>query len=402
MYSFNPFQYDLNPLHQLPHSLQAYLPSALRATPPPETYLAQAWTTLSSPITGTYTSVRHVMDAFFALPVLSFLFIPAFSSYSTSLNLLFFYLTWSTLVLSHPPLRVEIIGTLAVRLLFYVLPSLFFFCFDALLPSAAESLKAMGDAGLPLKGAKRSRMKETGKIVAWSLGNVLLSVLLQAGVELLFTDALGMKSALKVTTTLPMPWGIAKDLLKAFAMREILGYTLHRYLLHSSSTPLSSLHRTWHHALSVPYPLTATYDHPLPHLLQTFLPTFLPALLLRMHLLTYLLYTALLSLEQTFAYSGYSTVPTNFILGGIARRTDMHVVCNGEGNFGPWGLCDWVCGTSVGGDVGEDVVEEVRKHDLEGKVERGVQRGRKKAAGAMNGGFGGKGKGRGKAGRQES
>lgn len=161
------------------------------------------------------------MDGFFALPVLSFLFIPAFSSYSTSLNLLFFYLTWSTLVLSHPPLKVEIIGTLAVRIFFYVLPSLFFFGFDALVPGAAEQLKAMGDTGLPLKGAKRSRIKATAKVVGWSLTNTLLSVVLQAIVEILFTKVLIIRSALKVTTSLPMPWGIAKDLMKAFVLREV-------------------------------------------------------------------------------------------------------------------------------------------------------------------------------------
>lgn len=213
--------YNLNPLQYLPTSVQSYVPAALRPTPPPSSYLTQAWNTLSSPITSSYTSLRHVMDGLFALPALSFLFIPAFSSYSTSLNLLFFYLTWSTLVLSHPPLRVEIIGTLAVRIIFYVAPSLFFFGFDALFPGAAEGLKAMGDTGLPLKRAKRSRMKETAKVAAWSLTNVLISVLLQAIVELLFTKVLIIRSALKVTTSLPMPWGIAKDLLKAFILREV-------------------------------------------------------------------------------------------------------------------------------------------------------------------------------------
>lgn len=213
--------YSFNPLYYLPSSLQTYLPAVIRPPPPPSSFLTQAWNTVSGPVSGSYTSLRHTMDGLFALPILSFLFIPAFTSYSTSLNLLFFYLTWSTLVLSHPPLRVEIIGTLAVRIFFYVLPSLFFFGFDALLPGAAEGLKAMGDTGLPLKSAKRSRMKATAKVVAWSLANVLLSVLLQAVIELVFTKVLIIRSALKVTTSLPMPWGIAKDLLKAFVLREV-------------------------------------------------------------------------------------------------------------------------------------------------------------------------------------
>lgn len=32
----------------------------------------------------------------------------------------------------------------------------------------------------------------------------------------------------------------------------------------------------------------------------------------------------------------------------------MHLVGDVEGNYGPWGVLDWVCGTSVGGDEEED------------------------------------------------
>ena len=70
------------------------------------------------------------------------------------------------------------------------------------------------------------------------------------------------------------------------------------------------------------------------------------------------MYLTLVSLEETFAYSGYSTVPTNFILGGIARRTDDHVLCGGEGNYGCWGLLD-------------DVVNEADRQDVVGRVRMG-------------------------------
>ncbi len=157
------------------------------------------------------------MDALFSLPALSFLVIPAFSSYSTSLNLLFFYLTWSTLVLTHPPLKVEILGTLAVRVLFYILPSTLFLLFDGALPSAAVGLKAQGDVAVPTKQEKG----RWWKVALVSVGNVLLGVALQAAVEALFTEVLHIRSALKVTTTLPMPWGIAKDLVRALLLREV-------------------------------------------------------------------------------------------------------------------------------------------------------------------------------------
>lgn len=332
-----------------------------------------------------------MLDAVVGLPALSFLLIPTMTSYSTSLNLLFFYLTWSTLVLSHPPLRVEIVATLAVRILFYILPSAFFLLFDALLPSAAENLKTLGDSALPFKNASRQRTLRMLRVLLWSLVNIVMGVVIQALVELLFTRVLVIRSALRVTTTLPLPFGILKDLARGYLVREVLAYTLHRHALHEShSTTLARAHRDWYHSLPAPFPLAASYDHPLPYLARSFLPTYIPAVLFRFHLLTYVLYLTLVSLEETFAYSGYSSLPTNFILGGVARRTETHLLCGGEGNYGPWGLVDWVMGTSVGADVIDDVVAEADKHDVPARVDKMKDKAKKKVNGrlaeAKNGG----------------
>lgn len=160
------------------------------------------------------------MGALLSLPMLSFMLVPAMSSYGTSLNLLFFYITWTTLVLSHSPLKVEIIGTAAVRLLFYLVPSLLFFLFDVLVPSAAVILKTNGADGLPAGKKKKSGKKEA-KVAAWAISNLLLGILVQAAVEIALTKGLGMKSALKVSTRLPLPWGILKDLLRGLLGREV-------------------------------------------------------------------------------------------------------------------------------------------------------------------------------------
>jgi hypothetical protein len=152
--------------------------------------------------------------------MLSFLLIPTMSSYATSLNLLFFYLTWSTLVLSHPPLRVELVGTAAVRVLFYLLPSVLFFLFDVLVPSAAVILKAHGKLGLPAGKSGKSGLKQA-KVAGWAVMNLVLSIAAQGVVEYGLTKMLGMRSALKVSTTLPMPWGITKDLLRGMLAREV-------------------------------------------------------------------------------------------------------------------------------------------------------------------------------------
>jgi hypothetical protein len=305
------------------------------------------------------------------IPGLSFLLIPTFSSYSTSLNLLFFYLTWSTLILSHPPLKVEFIGTLAIRVLFYIFPSIGFLLFDSAIPSLAVNLKEHGD--IALISTSRARNGQWWKFVAVSICNVLLGVCLQTGVEWLFLDILHIRSALRITTTLPMPWGIFKDLFRGFVLREILTYTLHRYLLHSPTSPLTPLHTSYYHTLPTPLPFSSSYDHPLAYLTHIFLPTYLPALFFRFHFLTYCLFLALVSIEETFTYSGYNVLPGGFILGGIARRHERHLMGAGRGNFGAWGACDLCVGTSLGGDVLDDVREEVEERHVKERVGRRVR-----------------------------
>lgn len=152
--------------------------------------------------------------------------------------------------------------------------------------------------------------------------------------------------------------------------RKILTYILHHYVLHSSTSPFSSLHARYQHSISLPYSLIASYDHPVAYLLRAFIPTFLPALAFRFHILTYLLYLAIVSLEETFTYSGYNVLPSGFILGGIARRKETHFLSEGKGNYGCYGILDWVMGTSIGQDFIDDVRDEAEAKDWEGRAQR--------------------------------
>jgi hypothetical protein len=348
-----------------------------------------------------------MLDALFSIPVLSLFLVPALSSYSTSLNILFFYMTWSTLVLSHPPLRVELFGTAGVRLLFYVLPSLAFFLFDILTPSAAVVIKAQGETGLP-GGKKRGKIRTKElKVAGWALLNVTLSVVAQAAIETLLVKGLGVRSALKASMRLPLPWQMVKDLAMGLLGREvrnscqvilpsllmrllqILSYVLHRYILHSRNNFLARYHQTWYHALQAPFPLTAHYDHPLAYLVGKFMPTYAPAMLFRFHMLTYLMYISIISVEETFAFSGYTVMPTSFFLGGIARRTDMHLLDGAQGNFGPWGVADWLCGTTVGDStVEDDLLDEMEEHEIEDRIRKMLESSKRKvregAAGSVS------------------
>ncbi|KAI1077107.1 hypothetical protein F5B20DRAFT_593137 [Whalleya microplaca] len=314
------------------------------------------------------------MDLLLSLPIVSYFGAPMFSSWSTSLNLLFFYMTWTTLVLSHSPLKIELVGTLAVRIVFWLIPSLFFLLFDILLPSLAESIKLYGAASLPRRDTA-SLLRQ----LALALFNLALSSAVQAGISLGATTFLH-RPLFKTSSALPLPWQICKHIWLLYTAREVLTYYIHRLVLHSHSHArdsqvrgLAKLHACHAHARrnAAPHSLMLYTDHPVPLLLHRLLPVYLPALAVRPHLLTYFLFTVLTTLEETLATSGYSVVP-GIVMGGVARRTAAHYASGGRGNFGAWGLLDWVHGTSVGKDVVEDIQDEADKHQVKERGQKAV------------------------------
>ncbi|KAI1351461.1 sterol desaturase family [Xylaria sp. FL0043] len=298
------------------------------------------------------------MDVILSLPIVSYFAAPMLTSWSTSLNLLFFYMTWSTLVFSHSPLKIELVGTLAVRIVFWLVPSLFFLLFDTLVPSLAESVKLYGSRSLPRRDATSLARQGLLAIV-----NLALFTALQAAISVAATSLL--KGPLfKTSTTLPLPWQIVKHIATLYTAREALTYYLSRYILHSGGS-IAKLHAQYAHSRkgAAPYSLMLYADHPLPLMLNRLLPIYLPSLVVRPHLLTYFLFTLLTTIEETMSMSGYSVVP-GIVMGGITRRTAIHYASGGGGNFGAWGLLDWVHGTSVGKDVLEDLRDEAEKHHV--------------------------------------
>ncbi|KAI1377593.1 sterol desaturase family protein [Hypoxylon crocopeplum] len=298
------------------------------------------------------------MDLLLSLPIVSYFAGPMLTSWSGSMNLLFFYMTWMTLVLSHSPLKIELVGTLAARIVFWLVPSLFFLIFDTLLPSLAESIKLYGSSSLPRRDAAFLLRQ-----VLLAIFNLALSTGVQAGISVGAGTFL-RRPLFKTSTALPLPWQIAKHILMLYTAREILTYYIHRRILHSRGR-VARLHRSYAHARknAAPYALMVYTDHPLALLLNRTLPVYLPAMAIQPHLLTYFLFTILTTLEETLSMSGYSIVP-GIIMGGIAKRTSTHYASGGRGNFGAWGLLDWASGTSVGKDVIEDIHDEAEKHQI--------------------------------------
>lgn len=314
------------------------------------------------------------MDLLMSLPIASYFFSSSLTSWSTSMNLLFFYMTWSTLVLSHSPLKIELIATTALRIVFWLIPSLFFLLVDTLLPSLSESIKHNGPRSLPPRDPAA-----LARLVGLALFNLALSTAAEAGLSTLLALATA-RPVFHTATTLPLPWQIAKHLALLFSLREALTYLIHRHLLHNPSSAstlprrLTALHTNHAHSHPGPHALLHNVDHPLPFLLHRFVPLYLPAVALSLlplpftggeiHLLTYLLFVALATVESTLAMSGYTIVP-GILMGGVTRRTAAHYAGRGRGNYGCWGVMDWACGTSVGGeDVVGDVKREADKHRI--------------------------------------
>ncbi|KAF2734948.1 hypothetical protein EJ04DRAFT_576498 [Polyplosphaeria fusca] len=332
------------------------------------------------------------------LPLASFFAIPMLSSWSTSLNLLFFSLTWTTIAVTYSPLQLEFLAPLLLRTALYLIPSGLFLLFDLLLPSLAVQLKAQGEVALPAQqqgGTRKVRI-----VVAWSFFNVILAVALQAGIEWVVTDILKMRSLLLIKGSawtlnhLPNPWSLFKHFIMGLLSRNLMMYYIHAHLLHSpAGGVLSTWHHQWHHSIRVPYSFVAAYDHPLCYLVLRAVPLYLPAIAMRMHILTYVLLLSLTSLEDLFVYSGYDVLPSTIMLRGMARRCDAHMMSEGKGNYGPLGVMDWAHGTSLGGDVVDDLRDEMDKHRVQERAGRAIDGAGEKANGIAGRLKGGKKKG---------
>lgn len=164
------------------------------------------------------------MGALISLPLSTVLAIPLLSSYTTSFNLLFFTLNWYILLLSHPPLTVELYSILATRLLFFLIPALVLAGFDAGVPSLAVQIKAQGWRALPSSsGGKRSVRGggRLGHVTAVAAGNTLLGVSVLIGAEVVCQKVFGIRSLLSLSKTLPMPWNAVKSIVYALVIRGV-------------------------------------------------------------------------------------------------------------------------------------------------------------------------------------
>lgn len=308
------------------------------------------------------------------LPLLSFLAIPFYGGSSTTFSLLGFYMAWTVLVLTHDPLTVELYGTLVLRVLFFLIPALGLLAFDCVAPGLSKAIKSRGERQLPGRLGSRKLLLVVGVAVF----NVLLSVAIQAALELTTTRVLHLRSLVKVTSTVPLPFNLVKQILAGLVLRGILHYIIHRYVLHTYNSVLKTWHLSWQHSIALPFSLVAAYDHPINYLLVSWLPTILPAYMFRWHVLTWQIFLVICSLEDVFVFSGYSVLPSTIILAGMARRIDVHFdsLQKGRtpGNFGRFGVLDYLLNTTCqqGSTIVDDIQDEAEKRRFQEHVEEVV------------------------------
>jgi hypothetical protein len=165
-------------------------------------------------------------------PFASLLAIPMLSSWSTSLNLVFISLAWTTLAASYSPLQLEFFAPLAARLFLYIIPSTIFLIFDICVPSLSTEFKSQGDLGIATK--QKGGTRKLRRVVGWSVVNVLLAVGVQAGIEWLVTDVLQMRSLLLIKGSkwtlnhLPYPWTMGKHAVLGFLARNVSSHAICR------------------------------------------------------------------------------------------------------------------------------------------------------------------------------
>lgn len=173
-----------------------------------------------------------------ALPLGSFLAIPMLSSWSTSLNLIFLSVAWTTVAATYSPLQLELFAPFVLRVSLFIIPSLIFLLFDIGVPSLAVEFKSQGKWGIASN--QRGGSKTVKKVVMWSIANVLLTVAIQAAVEWLVTDVLRMRSLLLIKGSkwglnhLPNPWTMVKHAIIGLLARNVRLITVHYPRVRSS------------------------------------------------------------------------------------------------------------------------------------------------------------------------
>jgi methylsterol monooxygenase len=235
---------------------------------------------------------------------------------------------WAHVVASYPAYQIEIVGTLAVQVACFWIPSLLYIWLDSLLPGYSARHKIQP----PPKQPTKSEIVHCAVVVS---RNQLLSLVLGLLNTAAAISLAGKTAGFRVDAELPSAAELAGSVAICSVLREVLFYYAHR-LLH-----LPALYRRFHkthHRFTAPVALAAQYAHPLDHILANALPIAIPLFLVDAHVLTAWSFLGIVLLETATVHSGYD------FLDGMARMHDKHHE-RFEVNYGVLGWLDWLHGT---------------------------------------------------------
>ena len=161
---------------------------------------------------------------------------------------------WSEVVASWSPQTIEFVGTLAVQILSFWLPSITYLCLDWIVPSFSNRHKIQ-------PAPKQPTRQDIVRCFVVVIQNQILSSVLHA--TLLFVSSrAGSSSSYRVESSFPELGEVVRDFVICLLMREAMFYYSHR-LLHVPYL-YRRIHKK-HHRFTAPIALAAQYAHPIEH-----------------------------------------------------------------------------------------------------------------------------------------